>query len=178
MRQYLYHYFERDQGPFKNLSSLPEDESASVLEKLRQRGNVFASNRSIDYLIIRKELESKARKMFIAKGGKPRNNFPHYMILGECKWVQEWYSHGCEIRIELDQFDPNSVSFTYGDLFPTMRYKDGKPYRGIIYLRSEIFNLIEEFGFPQQWNKDGLNGPERYIEAQVWDDEVINKYIL
>jgi len=30
--------------------------------------------------------------------------------------------------------------------------------------------LIAEFGLPQDWNPEGKRGPDRYIEAQVWED--------
>ena len=68
---------------------------------------------------------------------------------------------------------PEVISFTYGDLFPTMRYEDSKPYRKKVYTLSEIYDVISEYGFPQKWNEDGSLGPERYIEVQVWDDEVL-----
>jgi hypothetical protein len=31
-------------------------------------------------------------------------------------------------------------------------------------------------GLPQEWNRDGSKGPERYVEAQIWDERVIGKY--
>lgn len=48
--------------------------------------------------------------------------------------------------ISIDQFDPDTISFTYGDLFPIMRYQDGKPYRNEVYTRDEIVHVIDEFG--------------------------------
>ncbi len=35
---------------------------------------------------------------------------------------------------------------------------------------------FEKYGMPQEWNDDGKYGRERYIEAQIWSDEVIDKY--
>lgn len=178
MKHYVYHYYEYERGPFKNLSSLSEEIAEKTLDQLRQSGDVFASKRSVDYLSIRRELENKAREMFVKKGGKPIKEFPHYMTLGECEWIRSWYNQGCVIQIDLDQFDPATISFTYGDLFPTMRYKDGKPYRGQVYTLEEIREIIGEYGMPQVWNHDGKRGPERYIEVQVWDDTVISRHIL
>jgi hypothetical protein len=57
-----------------------------------------------------------------------------------------------------------------------MRYQDGKPYRGVVYTKQEIMKVIEQFGFPQEWNKDGKLGPERYIEVQVWDDRKLASF--
>lgn len=82
----------------------------------------------------------------------------------------ELVDEGQELSISLNEFESWAVSFTYGDLFPAMRYQDGKPYRGQIYTIHEIVDVIQEFGLPQQWNAAGEKGPERYIEAQVWDE--------
>lgn len=99
------------------------------------------------------------------------------MTLGKCQWLKEWYIEGQELEIHIDEFDEKTISFTYGDLFPTMRYEDGKPYRGRIYTKQEIYKLVERYGLPQDWNRDGKNGPERYIEVQIWDDQPLKKYI-
>lgn len=172
----MYHYFDKDIGPFKNLSELSYSEAAQVVERIRQDGSMFASRRSNDYMQIRRELEAKARDQFIAIGGRPRNSFPHYMTLGACEWLETWYRKPATIVIPWNDFADESISFTYGDLFPTMRYVDDKPYRKQIHTKNEIKKVIDLFGFPQDWNKDGDKGPERYIEVQVWDNEVIKKY--
>lgn len=173
----LYHYFEENKGPFKNLSSLDLNEAEEVLHQLRTEGTTFAGKRSMDYLVVRQELENIARNLFIRKGGKPNKKYPHYMTLGPCDWLKDWYKRGEEIVIPLDEFKEEVISFTYGDLFPTMRYLDGREYREQVYSKVEILNLIGRYGLPQAWNPEGNNGPERYIEVQIWDDEVINKYL-
>jgi hypothetical protein len=58
-----------------------------------------------------------------------------------------------------------------------MHYNDGKPYRGQVYTRSELADVIERHGLPQVWNPDGCGGPERYIEAQIWDDAPLKEYL-
>jgi len=175
--KFLYHYYELARGPFRSLSDLPLHEALIIQEQLKEDKSLFASKRSDDYLFIRKDLEQKARNLFINKGGKPLRSSPHYMTLGKCQWLKEWYKEGQELEIHMDEFDEKTISFTYGDLFPTMRFQDGKPYRGQVYTKDEIYKLIEEYGFPQEWNKEGDNGPERYIEVQIWDDKPIMKYI-
>lgn len=175
--EYLYHYYEEDIGPFVNLSDISTDRAEEVLSEIRNRGETFASKRSPDYLVVRRELEQMARKMFIEKGGKPKRDVPHYMTLGSCPWLYEWYKNGKELKIHIEKFNAELVSFTYGDLFPTMRYNDGKPYRGKVFTKEEIFEVIKEFGLPQEWNKDGKSGPERYIEAQVWDNRPLGEHI-
>lgn len=173
----LYHYFDKEIGPFRNLSKLTQEQSEEVSSQIRSIGTAFASRRSEDYMSIRRELESIAREQFIAKGGKPHHTFPHYMTLGACDWLNTWYENPEAIEIPWDDFAAESISFTYGDLFPTMRYRDNKPYRQHVYTKPEIVELIEKYGFPQDWNKDGNHGPERYIEAQIWDENIISRYL-
>lgn len=174
---YLYHYYEAKRGPFKNLSALPVAEAQAIMKALQEENTVFASKRADDYLPIRLELEQRARAYFIQKGGKVKNKFPHYMTLGPCDWLKQWYNEGHELKIHIEQFNPETLSFTYGDLFPTMRFKDDKPYREQVYTIHEIKDVINQYGWPQQWNREGQKGPERYIEVQVWDDEVIKKFM-
>jgi hypothetical protein len=173
----LSHYYENSAGPFSNLSVLPLEQAEQILEEIRRNGNRFASQRAADYLKKRFALEIKIRKLFEEKGGKPKLARPHYMILGTCPWVREWYVDGQELQIKLALIPKDCVSFTYGDSFPAMNYKDGKPYRGQVYIESELEEIIKRYGLPQEWNPDGKGGPERYIEAQVWDDVPLKEYL-
>lgn len=174
---YLFHYYEASRGPFRSLTMLPPVEAESILNELRSRNDLFASRRAQDYLAVRRELEDGVRELFIQKGGRPRLERPYYMVLGACPWLQSWYAHGRELRIALSVFEADAVSFTYGDTFPAMRYADGQPYRRQVYRLDEIPGLIRRYGLPQTWNPDGSKGPDRYIEAQVWDAAPIRKYL-
>ena len=169
---YLYHYYEKRTGPFRNLSDLALDEAQKVLNRIKAENQVMAAHRFSGYLERRKELEGIARKLFVEKGGKPIRKAPHYMVVGECPWLQSWYEDGKFVKIPLSAFDKARISFSYGDLFPTFsdRVTDKKEYRRKIYTLPEIKVLIEKYGLPQDWNSDGAFGPERYIEAQVWDE--------
>ena len=174
---YLSHYYENSIGPFVNLSDLPLEGAEAQLERIRRAGCTFASHRSADYLAVRRELEMRVRNIFIQKGGKPKRESPHYMILGSCSWGISWYVNGQELRIPLTDFSPEIMSFTYGDTFPAMRYQDNKPYRGQVFCLDEISKIVLQFDLPQNWNPDGLHGPDRYIEAQIWDDEPLKDYL-
>jgi hypothetical protein len=175
---FLSHYYDAATGPFVNLSDMPVKTAEMHLERIRQAGKTFASQRSADYLTIRRELEERVREQFLQKGGRPLRERPHYMILGSCKWLLSWYERGCELRIPLKQFLPEIVSFTYGDTFPAMRSNDGKLHRGKVYCLNELESLVLQFGLPQRCNVDGKHGPDRYIEAQIWDDAPLHKYTI
>jgi len=174
---FLSHYYENAAGPFSNLSMLPLEQAEQILEEIRRNGNRFASQRSSDYLKKRLELEIKIRQLFDEKGGKPKLTRPHYMILGTCPWLKEWYVDGQELQIKLASIPKECVSFTYGDSFPAMNYNDGKPYRRRVYALSELREIVQRYGLPQDWNPDGKGGPERYIEAQVWDEAPLKEYL-
>ncbi|GIO41682.1 hypothetical protein J41TS4_14400 [Paenibacillus apis] len=177
MSLFLYHYFEKEQGPFKNLSKLSVQDAIEVSHVIRKEGNIFASQRSDEYIVIRRELEKIAREQFILKGGKPTNTYPHYMTLGPCSWLQSWYKEAAFLKLSWDVIPKELMSFTYGDLFPTMRYEDNKPYRKQVYTREEIVGVIDQFRLPQDWNADGSRGPERYIEVQIWDEQILEALI-
>jgi hypothetical protein len=174
---FLSHYYEAANGPFRSLTWLEPGEDERLLDAIRRAGLVFASQRAPDYLTVRRELEARVRNLFIRAGGQPVLRHPHYMILGASPWVKRWYIDGRELRIPLCTFDSTSVSFTYGDTFPAMRYQDGKPTRGRVYRLHELPDLIATFGLPQKVNPDGTLGPDRYIEAQVWDDTPLLAYL-
>jgi hypothetical protein len=77
---FLTHYYEFSKGPFRNLSFLAVEQAESILQELRAAGGSFASQRSNDYLAIRRGLEEKVRSLFVNKGGRPRLARPHYNI--------------------------------------------------------------------------------------------------
>lgn len=176
---FLYHYFERSIGAFSNLSDLSVNEAEKVLEKIKNdRPSSQAAQRDVNYMKRRINYEKIVRNLFIEKGGKPTRKVPHYMVVEECKWLNSWYIDGCYVKIPIEDFDLNTISFTYGDMHPTFSpiINDGKEYRKKIYSYNEILKIIEKYGLPQEWNTEGKLGPERYIEVQIWSDDTIAKY--
>ena len=96
--------------------------------------------------------------------------------MGACPWLRGWYIEGCELSIPITAFAPEIISFTYGDMFPALRLPADRPYRGQVYRLADVPEVIAHFGLPQEWNRDGQAGPERYIEAQVWDDRPLRPF--
>ena len=91
-----------------------------------------------------------------------------------------WYDNPDFIKIPITEFDISTLSFTYGDSYPTFSPKvnDGKEYRKKLYTYEEILQVIEKYGLLQEWNDDGKYGPERYVEVHIWSDETIKKYVM
>ena len=175
---YLYHYYDRRTGPFRSLTSIPWEEAKRVLEKIRQeRPDSFCAQRDGEYITRRLNCEARLRKEFLAIGGVTDIDSPHYMVLGESRWLSTWYEQSDCIKIPVEKFDISKISFTYGDSMPTFNFKDGKEYREKVYDYEGILKVIEKYGLPQEWNDDGRYGPERYVEAHVWTDDVIKDYL-
>ena len=95
----LYHYYEREVGPFVSLSGLPVEKALKVQSKLDMADKTFhAGQRGERYYMRREYLEQLVRSMFIEKGGEPVRQFPHYMVIGECPWLATWYEKSDHIK--------------------------------------------------------------------------------
>lgn len=177
---YLYHYYDKTVGPFKNLSDLSIEEAGKVLQEIAiTKPNVQCAKRHADYMKLRLYYEEILRNEFAKKGGLMKRKSPHYMVVEHSPWLSTWFENSSFIKIPIEEFDLRSVSFTYGDSHPTFSEKvnDGKEYRKKLYTYEEILTVIEKYGLPQEWNNDGKYGPERYIEAHIWSDDTIKVYV-
>lgn len=172
---YLYHYFEKSAGAFNNLSELDIEEAQAIQSKLN---GVFASQRNADYLYRRKDLEQLVRRLFVQKGGKPERKTPYYMVVGACPWLSSWYKDSGFVKIPISDFDLTTLSFTYGDMFPTFSDKvhDDFEYRKNVYTYDEILLMIEKYGLPQEKYSNPIFAQPAYVEVQVWSDNPIIRY--
>ena len=177
---YLYHYFEKTTGPFRNLSDLSVEEAKEVVRRVKEeRPGTQCASRHDKYVEYRRNCEKILRAEFAKKGGKMDRNVPHYMVVEFSPWLSTWFEECDYIKIPIEEFDLDTLSFTYGDSMPTFSptVQDGKEYRHKLYTYEEILKVIEKYGLPQDWNDDGKYGPERYIEVHVWSDETVKKYM-
>lgn len=176
---FLYHYYDAAVGPFVSLSDLPVEKAEKILQSIRrEKPNSMCAKRHDNYLEYRRTCEEILRTEFGQKNGKIERISPHYMVIGYSRWLHSWYENGAFIKIPIEEFDLRTLSFTYGDSMPTFSktMNDGKEYRRNLYTYEEIVKIIEKYGLPQEWNEDGKHGPERYIEVQVWSDEMIARF--
>lgn len=176
----LYHYYDKNGRPFSSLSNLPiEQANAIIRERKTTNPNSFCAKRSDNYMEKRLYFENILRTEFLKKGGKIERNSPHYMVIEKCDWLASWYDNSAYVKIPIEEFDLDTLSFTYGDSHPTFspQITDGKEYRKKLYLYDEIVEIIKKYGLPQDWNESGKFGPERYIEVHVWSDKTISRYM-
>lgn len=177
---YLYHFYDKRSGPFKSLTAIPREEAFAVFENIKsERPDSLTAQRDTGYITKRRNCERIVKNEAEKKGIIMDIPSPHYMVVEFSPWLSTWFEQPGEIKIPIEEFDTRKISFTYGDSMPTFspRIKDGKEYRKQVYTYEEILKIIDKYGLPQDWNDDGAHGPERYIEAQIWTNEPIIRYM-
>jgi hypothetical protein len=182
--KYLYHYYEQDSGPFRNITTEGFDKAKQIQKSITAGWN---SKRPDTYIDLRFALERRLKAQFLEKGGKPTRDDPFYFTLGPCEWVTSWYLKPAVIKIPLAEFDPNHLSFTYPDSMVSYQFHDEpklKIYRkacnGRLFLLEEMEALVQTYGLPSHETsktEEHLKY-DKYIEAQVWDASVVASYKL
>jgi len=184
---FLYHYYEKSIGPFKSLTALRIEDARNIL---RAKSAISGfGNPDIDgFLQNRYDRDRQLRESFIARGGKPKRTTPIYMTLGEHRQWQSAYDTPAAIKIPLNEFARESISFTYGDSFAIFNASlfGNEEYWNKIYFADEILEIIDRYDFPPYVEYDfkhsiyptdkPINHHLKYVEAHVWDDEVLAKY--
>ncbi|MTI31241.1 hypothetical protein [Xanthovirga aplysinae] len=180
--KYLFHYFEVEKGPFRNITEFGLEKAIDIQNQISDGLN---SKRPPNYIELRFALEERLKEQFIAKGGKPNRNDPFYFTLGECEWAKSWYVNPGVVKIPLSALKAEHISFTYPDSMVSFQFYDEpklatyrKDFNGQVYLLNEIGKVINEYGLPSEnkWQSEEELKFDRYIEVQVWDDTVIKKY--
>jgi hypothetical protein len=180
---YLFHYYETENGPFRNLTELGVDKAIDIQSKITKGWN---SQRPPNYVDLRFNLEKRLKKLFVSKGGMPSRDDPFYFTLGECKWAESWYVNPGIAKIRLSDFKPEHISFTYPDSMVSFQFYDEpklatyrKNANGKVFLLDEIEEeIVKMHGIPSEakWESREEMKYDRYIEAQVWDDEIIKAH--
>lgn len=165
----LYRYFSIREGPF---------EGHRILIDEREYQETYGNKSFMhDYPTIREATDRRVRDLFISKGGVPETEHPYHMVLGRCdEWFKGRKGFIASLAIDIEEFDPGIISFTYGDSIPSMNGLIDRPYGGKVYTLSEIVDVIKEFGMPQDWNPHEEYGLENYIEAQIWSEKPLERY--
>jgi hypothetical protein len=189
MVDYLTYYYSIDKEPFQSLSALSDEEAIDIMEKLCD-DTLFGARfkNPAQYLKDRKDTEQWVREGFSAKGGRPKDKYPISMVLGSSKWLIEAApdrkKHG-EIRIPLSVFRECDVSFTYPDSMISRWFGRDKPIEyyqaelhGKVFTIPEILSIVEKKGMPEEnWETNLPKSLAPYIEAQVWNRELLLEYL-
>lgn len=174
---YLTRYYQKGDDPFQSLNDLPFEKAQQIKRQQcikRDIGGFYACE---DYLVHRRAIEKWIYGQFALKGGKPACDVPVYMCLGPSPQgnfdVCSDMLNPCEIRIPLDKINLAAVSFTYPDsMYELVFDTDGIAKNGkrtntpTVYLFEEL-ECIADYYFKNI----------HYIEAQVWDREMLQPFL-
>ena len=81
---HISHYYEASRGPLLTLSDLPSEEAEALIINYNQEKGTMNAQRDGEYMGLRRQAERMCREQFIAKGGKPQRENPHYFCWGGC----------------------------------------------------------------------------------------------
>jgi len=185
--QFLYRYYEQSESPFLSMTELPRDKAREMLIALQKAGK-FGNPNIEGFLKKRYDRDTILRDAFIRHGGKPERSSPVYFFLGEHRQWASAFENPAVMKIPLEEFDPETLSFTYGDSFAVLNpaLYCSEEYWGKVYFADEILEVIERNGYPPHIEYDfkrgiypsdkNINDHLKYIEAHVWSDNVLDKY--
>ena len=181
---YITHYYLADRQPFLSLSELNLEKHNSIFDELLNRHKIDPSYHrryGKNYIDTRKKIENILRYYFIKRGGKPTRKYPFYFVLGESLWFKHLNQNHSEIKIPVKELNPATVSFTFPDSYIALS-SNTKPYHGKVFLLNDLENVVAQYGLPiddTSLNYDSywLGDFEKYIEFQVWENEIIQPFI-
>ena len=174
---YLTRYYTPGTYPLTSLNDYSLEQANAIKLAHCARNNIGGYYARDEYLIHRRKIEKWIYAQLIQKGAKPKNDVPIYMTLGEsptgeydiCADIQRSAS---EVRISIESLDLSAVTFTYPDSMYKFIYDDNgnkissemteTPH---VYLYDELPQVIEKYKVYDLY--------EHYIEAQVWDREML-----
>lgn len=133
---FITHYFLRTKEPFLNLSELPSGSQNPIFKEmlnLHKKDEGYKRRYGEGYLDTRVKTESILRQRFIERGGKPKDPFPVYFVLGESIWFKNLNANHDEVKFDLLDLSQDVVSFTYLDSFISIN-NPTKPYHNQVYL--------------------------------------------
>lgn len=188
----LIHFYRTGTEPFHSLSALPDLEAVQIMRTLYVEGSVFWERFKDpqDYLQDRRQTERWLWETFCARGGRPRQTYPIYMVLGRSKWLRSapdaaTQASVAEIQIPLSLFTERDISFTYPDSMVSWLMEMRKnpdyylpEYHGKVFLLPEILEILQVNGLPgETWGNSLPPFFANYIEAQVWNLEPLLEYL-
>jgi hypothetical protein len=175
--------------PFRSISALSKAEAIQVMEDVCDDTPFFERFKEpLQYWENRLETETWLKAGFIEKGGKPKDEYPLYSVLGPATWIENYsISTGYAIdmfQIPLSIFHENDISFTLPDSMVSHWIARDKleafynpSYHGQIFTLTEIRSLVTkelmdniQFMHPE--------GTIPYIEAQIWNHEIAKNYFI
>lgn len=170
---YITNYCDKKCSPMSSITRLPDKEAYSVAKELsKYTDDSFTSfsrfrDKDFDgYYKKRMRTEEWLYNSFIQLGGKPKNAHPLYFVLGESKYLKDWFQNGVETKLLLSDIDSDDISFTFGDSMAKMDSAD----RMNPFNKESLFKFIYETTNDANAFLNEINEQNKYIEVQLWSD--------
>jgi hypothetical protein len=185
---YVTHYYIEDRGPFRNLSDLSAEECQQVMDELSRERLAGRQHRRFGriYMEMRRMTKARLRDLFVKAGGEPERSAPHYFVLGQSRWFRGLAANMREVRIPLTSLPDLQTSVTYPDSLTALGvvaefglpYQE-QPYHGHVFRLGDLADLVERYGVPDAPADADYDGyeqreMEKYIEVQVWTEDVLS----
>lgn len=138
---------------------------------------------------MREATENRLRELFVASGGLPERQHPHYFVLGTSRWFAGLSPRMESITLPISALPSSGTSVTYPDSMTALgAVADfGLPYipqahHGQVFRLEAIPDLVDTYGMPQDVADEDYatytDRPfEHFIEVQLWTDEPIRQYV-
>jgi len=178
---HITNYCDKRCTPMSSITRLPIKEAYSQAKKLSQyTGTSFTSfsrfsDKDFDgYYKKRIRTEEWLYNSFIGLGGKPENTHPLYFVLGENRYLNDWFENGIKTKLLYSDIEPADISFTFGDSMSKMDSDD----RMSPFNKESLLNFINETTYDVISFLIELDKQNRYIEVQLWNDIYVKELIM
>ena len=177
---FLTRYYQKGEYPFLSLNDLPLEEANRVKRAHCRKNGIGDFYAQDDYLIHRREIERWLYRELVRIGGRPKNEVPVYMILGESPEGEydiraDLQKNAEQIKIPVQEIDLSAVTFTYPDsMYEHIVDADGNLLSGRrtdtprVYTYEELPPVIQKYRVYENYRFN--------IEAQVWNREMLDKF--
>ena len=177
---YLTRYYQKGEYPFLSLNDLPLETANEVKRQHCRKTGIGGFYAQDDYLIHRREIERWIYRELMRLGGKPENEVPVYMTLGDFfKGAHdirtELQKNPEVIRIPLSDLDLSAVTFTCPDsMYELVENRKTGEVRGRrtntprVYTYEQLPSVIAKYRIYDNYRFN--------IEAQVWNREMLHRY--
>jgi hypothetical protein len=180
---FLHRYYKEGLNPFRSVSELCDNEIIHFMEKHFPAHTWFHADPK-ERIARRRKVERWLHDEFLLLGGKPETEHPCYFTLGESSFLREfrYYEESpSEVKIPVDVFSSENISFTYPDSFFSdwlSRNKSHPLYNtelnGKVFSLEQILDLLRHHVIPEDAYMESPDCHFHfYIEAQVWDYQLI-----
>ena|ERR1700730_4593343 len=184
---FITHYFESDQGPFRNICDLSDAEIASIIASERHAKTAF--NRfalGIDFFKIRRAADDLLIQKYSEKFGISPQTRPYFAVLGDFDRTMTMYRDGRSLRINISSLASEHVTFMYPDHF-NLVWSNGlltanfpysyQPFHDLVFTYSELPLAIMKYGLSCliAQAKRRKMWVSSYIEAHIWDPDIRQK---